>query len=77
MANKSDVELLLGLYHDLLDLYKSNDKQIRELLDLQKNNSGLISNLTYIEKSNVNLIMLLFDEIRDLKGRIKELEDNV
>lgn len=77
MVHKSDVELLLGLYNDLLKLYKSNDRQIAEILDLTEGNSALISNLTYIEKSNVNLIMQLFDEIRDLKGRIKELEDNV
>ena len=84
MAHKEDVEILLELYHKLIDLNKSNDRIVRDILRLMGKNNESINDINFINKINSQLIdeqskliLKLFDEVNLLKLRINELETQV
>ncbi|MBP5408028.1 MAG: hypothetical protein J6Y42_02700 [Bacilli bacterium] len=84
MAHKEDVEILLELYHKLIDLNKSHDKIVNDILRLMDKNNESITNINFLNKMNSQLlddhsklILRLFDEITLLKVRINELETQV
>lgn len=84
MAHKEDVEILLELYKDLLELYKSQGKQIDNILSIMEGNHETIRAINDNTKQILNFIdrqkrltIELSDELNDLKKRVYELETQV
>ena len=88
MANKSDVEILLELYHGLMDINKTQGNLIDKIMDSsEKNNNRILdlmedfltlndNNMKSI-KRHENLIEYLLDEVFRLNLRVIDLEKEI
>ena len=88
MAYKSDVEILLELYHGLMDIYKTQGNLITKIMDsTEENDKQLIklmndflmlndNNMKYIKRHDF-LIEHLLDEVFRLNLRVIDLEKEI